>query len=282
MMNVLASDAPPEDDLTHMSFKDPMWLQTFPLNVHSALDYFALSQFYDKKCNNEILKMQRLEMSLLRNLRGIEYELIHVREPALFVIRKLFRESPDRTIPRAIYYILNGSIYQAPTLFNVLNSRLSSSIFYARESLKEIAALIKFQPSDGHSWVTKSDGQAAILPPPASQKKQIVQYEPLIASLFQKFPPPNAPAPPAIASPAPPQVNSPPTSQPTMPPPSIPPTSTPILTNPLAAAANGIVHSAPAQASQQNQNVETQQIDLKRKLGSIGNPGSAPASKRRA
>lgn len=65
-MNMLATDAPPEDDLTHLSFKDPMWLQAFPLNVHSALDYFALSQFYDKKCNNEIIKMQRLELSLLR------------------------------------------------------------------------------------------------------------------------------------------------------------------------------------------------------------------------
>lgn len=73
MMNFATSDIPPEDDLTQMSFKDPMWLQAFPLNVHSALDYFSLSQFYDKKCNNENLKMQRLDMSLLRYVFGNQF-----------------------------------------------------------------------------------------------------------------------------------------------------------------------------------------------------------------
>lgn len=45
-------------DLSNTSFKDVIWLQRFPLSKVSVLDYFSLSPFYDRSCNNEVLKMQ--------------------------------------------------------------------------------------------------------------------------------------------------------------------------------------------------------------------------------
>eukprot|EP01111_Echinosteliopsis_oligospora_P009570 TRINITY_DN2830_c0_g1_i1.p1 TRINITY_DN2830_c0_g1~~TRINITY_DN2830_c0_g1_i1.p1 ORF type:complete len:128 (-),score=33.68 TRINITY_DN2830_c0_g1_i1:63-446(-) len=114
----------PEEDFTGVAFKDPMWLAAFPLNQYTALDYFALSQFYDHKCNNEIIKMQRLDLSLLKTLKGVEYTIIHARDPILFVVRKQFRRSQEDVVPKATYYILNGTIYQSPNLFNIFNARL--------------------------------------------------------------------------------------------------------------------------------------------------------------
>ena len=45
-------------DLSNTSFKDVIWLQKFPLIKETILDYFALSPFYDRSCNNEVLRMQ--------------------------------------------------------------------------------------------------------------------------------------------------------------------------------------------------------------------------------
>lgn len=44
------------DDQTGTLWRDPNWLSCFPLNEFSALDYFALSPFYDTNCNNEELR----------------------------------------------------------------------------------------------------------------------------------------------------------------------------------------------------------------------------------
>lgn len=57
-------------------------------------------------------------------MTGVEYALIHVQEPILYVIRKQQRYSPQQTTPIADYYIIAGKVYQAPDLGSVLNSRI--------------------------------------------------------------------------------------------------------------------------------------------------------------
>ena len=60
------------------------------------------------------------------NLTGLEYMLLHVQEPILYVIRKQHRHSATTVTPLADFYIIAGVVYQAPDLGSVLNS--SSSI----------------------------------------------------------------------------------------------------------------------------------------------------------
>ena len=40
-----------------------MFLQHTPLGLHNVLDYFALSDFYDRSCNNAICKMRQEDLS---------------------------------------------------------------------------------------------------------------------------------------------------------------------------------------------------------------------------
>lgn len=35
------------------------WLQAWPLNRNTVMDYFRISDFYDKSCNNEMIYMQK-------------------------------------------------------------------------------------------------------------------------------------------------------------------------------------------------------------------------------
>lgn len=58
------------------------------------------------------------------NMVGVEYILLHVQDPILYVIRKQHRHSPTEATPMADYYIIAGTIYQAPDLASVFNSRL--------------------------------------------------------------------------------------------------------------------------------------------------------------
>lgn len=62
--------------------------------------------------------------SFFSNMIGVEYILLHVQDPILYVIRKQHRHSPTEATPMADYYIIAGTIYQAPDLANVFNSRL--------------------------------------------------------------------------------------------------------------------------------------------------------------
>lgn len=59
-------------------------------------------------------------------MTGIEYVLSEVLEPNLFVIRKQRREGPDKVTHMLTYYVLDGSIYQAPQLSSVFAARIVS------------------------------------------------------------------------------------------------------------------------------------------------------------
>uniref|UniRef100_A0A3Q7FX61 Mediator of RNA polymerase II transcription subunit 6 n=1 Tax=Solanum lycopersicum TaxID=4081 RepID=A0A3Q7FX61_SOLLC len=117
----------PGTDMTSICFRDQLWLNTYPLDKNLVFDYFALSPFYDWTCNNEQLRARAihpLDFSHISKMTGMEYTLSEVMEPNLFVIRKQKRDSPEKVTPMLTYYILDGSIYQAPQLCNVFAARL--------------------------------------------------------------------------------------------------------------------------------------------------------------
>ncbi|KAI9160552.1 hypothetical protein LWI28_009311 [Acer negundo] len=59
-------------------------------------------------------------------MTDIEYMLSDVMEPHLYVIRKQKRENPEKVTPMLSYYLLDGSIYQAPPLCNIFVARIVS------------------------------------------------------------------------------------------------------------------------------------------------------------
>lgn len=60
---------------------------------------------------------------------SIEYVLTACQEPVLFVIKRQQRLAPDRTRQEAFYYVLHGSVYQAPCLHTCLTSRMKRCLY---------------------------------------------------------------------------------------------------------------------------------------------------------
>ena len=87
------------------------------------------------------------DVFFLSNMIGVEYILLHVQEPILYVIRKQHRHSPTEATPIADYYIIAGTVYQAPDLASVFTSRLvrPSPPGCHSESLKLFRLFYSFQ-----------------------------------------------------------------------------------------------------------------------------------------
>lgn len=83
------------------SWRYEAWINSFPLNRNTVLDYFKHSDFYDRTCNNETLAMQGMDPSHLKNLTGVQYEIGRPdkeREDNTewLLIRKIYRHSPTK------------------------------------------------------------------------------------------------------------------------------------------------------------------------------------------
>ncbi|XP_023935864.1 mediator of RNA polymerase II transcription subunit 6 [Bicyclus anynana] len=190
-----------------LSWHDSAWIPS--LNPSNIMDYFSerSNPFFDRTCNNEVVKMQRLSMDQLQNMTGLEYVLLHVQEPILYVIRKQHRHSINQTIPLADYYIIAGIVYQAPDLASVLNSRLLSAVHHLQNSFEETMSYSKYHPSKGYWWDFKTNksgpfnmGQSAPKEVPSASKEepstlfQRQRVDMLLAELVRQFPLPVAQA----------------------------------------------------------------------------------------
>ena len=123
-----------EEPLSWITFRDVTWLQQFQLTSESVFIYLGLSQFYDRTCNNEVLRMQTRftaeanadHSQKLLSMVGTEYALITAKAPEYFLLHKRQRSSPSSTALLAVIFVLNGTIYLAPSLHALLTYRINS------------------------------------------------------------------------------------------------------------------------------------------------------------
>ncbi|KAI4325698.1 hypothetical protein MLD38_031074 [Melastoma candidum] len=187
---------PPATDMTGICFRDQLWLNSYPLDRNLVFDYFALSPFYDWSCNNEQLRLRGvhpLDASQLTKMTGIEYTLSEVMEPHLFVIRKQKRDGPDKVTHMLTYYILDGSIYQAPQLCNVFASRIGRALYYVSKAFTTAASkLEKIGYDDAEDENPPIDSKSS---KEAIDIKEVRRIDHILASLQRKLPPTPPPPP---------------------------------------------------------------------------------------
>jgi mediator of RNA polymerase II transcription subunit 6 len=143
------SKDPPLDEI---QWRSPELVASFPgggIHENTVLHYFAASPFFDATSNNRVLTLQaesnphmmqfvdtRAAMEeKLRTMSGLEYMVAEA--PAemgpgmgtgVWVIRKQTRRKavggPDEITIHQTYFVVGEHVYQAPTLGDVLASRL--------------------------------------------------------------------------------------------------------------------------------------------------------------
>jgi hypothetical protein len=99
---------------------------------------------------------------LTRQKTGIDFELWYFTlQPSYFVIRKIQRFSPIKSNVfiyaaelLAIYYIVEGTIYQSPTLGHILSNRLLTSLYHINQAFDKAQASARFHPIQGYHWDT--------------------------------------------------------------------------------------------------------------------------------
>ena len=87
-----------------------------------------------------------------REMQGIEYIVLHVQEPILYVIRKQLRSSPTQVTALADYYVLAGIVYQAPDLLSVVSSRFTTCAHHLVSAFDETLSFMRYHPTKGYCW----------------------------------------------------------------------------------------------------------------------------------
>mmetsp|Transcript_5464 Transcript_5464/g.9631 ORF Transcript_5464/g.9631 Transcript_5464/m.9631 type:complete len:192 (-) Transcript_5464:884-1459(-) len=168
-------------ELSQIMFIDKFWLSYYPLTHQTALEYFSRSPFYSKSSNNEILKKQNLNPSLLLQMTGLEYTLIpppqNQQQQQLFIVQEQIRESEVSTKQLHRYYILNGSIFQDPSILSVVSTRVLHAVSHSHRAFDDI-----MQSISQSNLSTQSTHQSQI--PVESHFESYKLSQTKIASLF--------------------------------------------------------------------------------------------------
>ncbi|KAG2736870.1 hypothetical protein G9P44_000960 [Scheffersomyces stipitis] len=154
--------------LDEIQWKSPEFIQERGLHTGNVLEYFSLSPFYDRTSNNQQLMMQfqfqqiqipvnttfqQFFQEKLREMTGVVFVIAYNREPDFWIIRKQLQLDPQNAVTLQDYYIIGANVYQAPKVYDVLSSRLLSSVLQLRNSIDLLNKMTQFHVSDGgHSY----------------------------------------------------------------------------------------------------------------------------------
>lgn len=185
---------PSRSDQLTTYFRNPEYLRAVggQLTQYTVLDYFSKSDYYEQGCNNAILQMQSAATNVpfthpaeisngnseglsawerkndpfiieqeLKRFTGLEYVLVHAKQPDLFVIHKRWRSSPTITNTLEAYYVLQGNITMAADILAILGNKFVSTVSSLQQSL-QIArnAQPDFNPREGYAWRIAAEAQA--------------------------------------------------------------------------------------------------------------------------
>ena len=88
-------------DLSSIKWRMPEFITYHGgLRTDLIMEYFSLSPFYDRRSNNQVLKMQSQLMALgdiqenLSRMTGLEFTISGERVPDIWIIKKQYRMSP--------------------------------------------------------------------------------------------------------------------------------------------------------------------------------------------
>lgn len=161
------------EPLDEIQWKSPEWIQQFGLHTANVLDYFAESPFYDRTSNNQVLRMQFQFQQIPPNIHpqqylqgkltemvGVEFVVAYVREPDFWIVRRQRRLDPTNTVTEQDYYIIGANVYQSPKIYDVLSSRMLSTVLSIKKSIDLLNNMSTFSISDGgHTYPTNDTEQ---------------------------------------------------------------------------------------------------------------------------
>ena len=153
---------PSEDDpqtvcLEETAFKDDAWLGVNLLTKYNVLEYFSRSPFYVPPTSVDE-----------------QYLLLEEQEPHLYVIGKQLR---SKTL--AVYYILDQTVFQAPSLCAVLGARTARCLhnlkhaFSCAQSLYDPLYLGGSSGSEDHDATAAKAPQASVSFQPAATADKV-------------------------------------------------------------------------------------------------------------
>ncbi|KAI4290812.1 mediator of RNA polymerase II transcription subunit 6 [Pancytospora philotis] len=142
-------------DEEHICFYNQNFLAGQPLTADNAIEYFASSTFYDKRCTNEILRMQSQFSAIdtrdkLHTIVGFYYALEHAAQDLFVIAKKEYTGAATRTLQ--LYYCLHGYIYVAPTTRALSESRMIGALVHINEALDMYEAQKRFSWLEGFQF----------------------------------------------------------------------------------------------------------------------------------
>ncbi|KAK2002055.1 MED6 mediator sub complex component [Colletotrichum falcatum] len=168
------SNEPPLDEIQWRAPEIAASMQG--IHSNSVLFYFAESPFFDRQSNNAVITNQAMfNPALLKNLAtreafegeldkmsGLEFRVLHAPADMVTgtgvwtIVKQTRQKNLDRnrmeTRPLAYYFVVGENIYQAPTLGDILSSRIESIAEAMRKVLPATESVRKWTPSLGHVY----------------------------------------------------------------------------------------------------------------------------------